>query len=194
MKLAIFALAFVKVSSCFKTMELDELKLEVSHKYEHDHVYCMQNDIPNRLDNGPEIITEDLHCEVLSQHTVCATTCEDVKKVEFECDCNKKFMVITLFDKNACHWKTIMDVPCPQTQLPDSSATNISISEIESLTDDVETEVLPMVHDFINPEISSEEGDIEYDIESEFETTNRMNGTCSKLGESWNCSNSNSIG
>ena len=170
-------------------MELDELKLEVSHKYEHNHVYCEQSDIPNRLDNGIDIINEDLQCELLSQHTVCATTCKNQKKVEFECDCNKKFMVITLFDKNACHWKTIMDVPCPQTQLQDSSVTNTSI-----LTDEVETEALPMVHDFINPEISSEEGDIEYDIESEFETTNRMNGTCSKLGESWNCSNSNSIG
>ena len=137
MKLTLFAATLVAeiASKNFATVKLDQLEMEITDKYEYGHIHCDQNDIPNKLENGIEIIKEDLQCEVLFQHTVCSTQCKTEKRIEFECDCNRSFMTISIFDKNSCHWKRIVDAPCLQADPEPSKMLhdiNISTSSLSS--------------------------------------------------------------
>ena len=206
---ATVALADETVNNTIGTLLLGN-QLQISNKYEFDHVHCDKNDLPTDSNKS-------LECEILDQHTVCYTACENAKRIEFECDCNRKFMTISIFDKNSCHWNKIMNAPCRE---PDYEAEAPSIA---------------MLHDVSIPLVTSPPEEIEYESESydeieRFEpfgtttvhnTKQNENNTesisnitetstdtpstqsdkknnerhltrCTKLDKSWNCSNKNS--
>ena len=190
MKLAIIAAALTKESNSFELEKhLIAKTFNVASKYENNHSYCDKNDIPNQFGNRIGILNRDLQCEMLNQHTVCSTACKDERKIEFECNCNRQVMTITVFDKTACHWKTLMDVQCTENKLEDSPMINHHISDTnnsfsEDLNSQNETFSQPsaevetpgsfindFVNDFVNEntflevaEVSSETTELDYDI------------------------------
>ena len=213
MKLIIYTTALVNAIQPFQTLSLDGIKTTVS---KNDHIHCDQSTIPNELENG--MITEDLECEILNQHTVCSTTCQNAKRVEFECNCNRQFMSIVFFDINSCYWKTITDAPCPDEYSNPSTQMLYDVSLHEDNSTPMLETIEPNTDDDYkiyserieaDLEINYDDG-IEYKPQTENETeshvddstklynsksisTERHIPTCTTLDKPWNCSNANLI-
>ena len=219
MKLIIFTSAIangIQAYQSIKTLSLDGMSTTVQRA---DHTHCNQSQIPNELENGIKIMDDDLQCEILNQHSVCSTTCEQDKRIEFECHCNREFMFIVLYDINACHWKTIIDAPCFEDQtlpmlndvtLHEDNSPNLEAIEsemndyreipYERLEPEYEDTFDIEFEDQSQPEIEnqvsatkSDDGDSTKLYETISDTTERHIPTCMTLDKTWNCSNSNLI-
>ena len=109
MKLNLLTVLFNQSYS--KILNLDSFDFDVNRRYENDHVNCKNDDIPG-------INSQDFECEMVNQHRICSTMCKDGKRTQFKCDCNRQVKIITIFDIDSCHWKTIIDAPCSQAPSP----------------------------------------------------------------------------
>ena len=181
MKINIFVAAFFNTRYC-TILNLDDFDFDVNNKYEQNHTNCNNYEL--------EIMNLDLQCEIINQHKVCSTTCNGGKRNQFKCDCNRQVKVITIFDINACHWKPVIDTPCPQTQ-PPTILNNLNIDASAREKIEIEKQEITSGENFIYNQLVEETKLIANSVEN-INTNDAGRGShCTTLDEYWNCSNSN---